>query len=417
MAKRVAEAMKTKLTPEERRRVGKRSTENLAAYDLYLQARRLPNGRPDTLAKSVSLLKQAVEMDPRFTDAMAEVGYRLAWFANPKDTEEARGWAERALAIEPDLSKAHHTLALVYGQQGFFNKARVALMRALETDPNHSAGMNDLSVINVATGHLEEAVHWARLALERDPVREASYYHVMNCLFNIGRRDVTERWYGIYKQRYPASHRTGFVALALLIQQGEYARALEQSRELYKSKPNRKPSRFSAMWHCWRARPMPKCCISNSMEDSLDAPFIQFWMFSQSPRVRYAWFALQRGDRSTAQRLLKEAAEIALKRWNSGVDTAFLPVELATIHTLENQPVQAMEWLNRAYDRGLREEGTLKLDPLFSQLRADPSFQKLIERIAGEKRRIGQDSTEIKHLFDKTVPALPPITPTPAKAR
>ena len=53
VARRVADAMQAKLTPEERRRVGKRSTENLAAYDLYLQARRLPNGRPDTLAKSV----------------------------------------------------------------------------------------------------------------------------------------------------------------------------------------------------------------------------------------------------------------------------------------------------------------------------------------------------------------------------
>ena len=150
------------------------------------------------------------------------------------------------------------------------------------------------------------------------------------------------------------------MALALLIQQGEYARALEQSRELYKSKPNRENFQILGDVALLARAPDAEALYKQFHGDSLDAPFIQFWMFSQSPRVRYAWFALQRGDRSTAQRLLKEAEEIALKRWNSGVDTAFLPVELATIHTLQNQPVQAMEWLNRAYDRGFKRRGDLE---------------------------------------------------------
>ena len=54
---------------------------------------------------------------------------------------------------------------------------------------------------------LEEGLHWARRALDRDPLREASFHHGLNALVAIGRRDVIDRWYAIYKGRFPKSQR------------------------------------------------------------------------------------------------------------------------------------------------------------------------------------------------------------------
>ncbi len=417
VAKRVAGAMQAKLTPAERQRVGKRPTENLAAYDLYLQARKLGGRRPDTLAKSVSLLKQAIDMDPRFTEAMAELGYRLAWFANAKDTDEAKGWAERALAIDPDSAQAHHTLSLVYAGQGYFNKSRLALVRTLEADPNRAAAMSDLSLMFMATGSLEEALHWARRGLERDPLREASYYHVLNTLVTIGRRDAIERWYATWKERFPKSHRQVSSGFWFMIVRGEHDRALQQGRQLYKETPNKETLQIVGDLALTARAPDAEALFKELHGDALDAPFIQFWMYPQSPRLRYAWFALQRGDQSTAQRLLAHAEEVALKRWTAGVDTSILPVELATIYSLRKQPAKAMEWLNRAHDQGWRESDMLKFDPLLADVRNDRAFQKLVERIESEKRRIGEESAEIRHLLEKTLPTLPPVPKPPAAGR
>jgi Tfp pilus assembly protein PilF len=60
------------LSPEEKKGVEEKPTDNLEAYELYLQAKQLLrgaeylNGQRDDIIKALALLKEATRKDPRF---------------------------------------------------------------------------------------------------------------------------------------------------------------------------------------------------------------------------------------------------------------------------------------------------------------------------------------------------------------
>src|SRR5207247_3948095 len=127
VALRIAEALQAKLSPDERNRVQQVPTQNAAAHDLYLRARKLNTFSREENERSIALLKQAVDLDPRFVAAIALISYRMG-FLHPDmaaNLDEAIRWAQRALAIDPNSSSAHVALATNYGNQGVTSKARI----------------------------------------------------------------------------------------------------------------------------------------------------------------------------------------------------------------------------------------------------------------------------------------------------
>jgi TolB-like protein/Flp pilus assembly protein TadD len=120
VAERIAQALHAEITPEERARIAARPTDDIEAYDLYLRA--LDYGRTGEAADfvaqgrnwrlAVDLLRRALERDPEFALAWAELGYRhveLVWFSHdPTDArrELSRQAVERAVELEPDLGEA-----------------------------------------------------------------------------------------------------------------------------------------------------------------------------------------------------------------------------------------------------------------------------------------------------------------------
>jgi hypothetical protein len=91
----VASALALKPTDEEQARVGAHPTENVKAYDLYLQGRNtLRNGHgQDAYRQAVGLFEQAIEKDPRFALAytgLADSSIRM--YGETKDSV----WAQKA---------------------------------------------------------------------------------------------------------------------------------------------------------------------------------------------------------------------------------------------------------------------------------------------------------------------------------
>ena len=408
VARQVTQAMQAALTPEERNRIGKRTTESAAAYELYLQATKLGGARPELAARKVSLLRQAIEIDPNFTDAMAQLSHHLATQSQTATTGEALALAERVLALDPNHARALHSVSAVYAQRGYFGKARLTLLRALEADPNRTALMADLATMLQSTGNLEEALHWARTALERDPLYPGAYLSVLGALVQIGRPDAIDNWQRVYADRYPNNifQRTGQIGVTLL--RGGPKLALQQAHDVYRATNH--PIALSMLSEVALAADAPDAeeLYRKLHGDALEGGFIQWWYFPESPRVHHAYFALRRGDKAAAARLLRDAETSAMEKWRQGVDTSFLPVEIAAIHALRSDQSAAVSWLERAYDRGYREDLSLRLNPKLRNLRSHPSFLKLLEKIKDEKARIARESPEFQELFEKVVPNLPP---------
>jgi TolB-like protein len=72
IAQKVASRLRAQLSPEEEKDIAEKPTDNLEAYDLYLQAKPLVNSvglsisQKENYSKAISLLEQATQKDPKF---------------------------------------------------------------------------------------------------------------------------------------------------------------------------------------------------------------------------------------------------------------------------------------------------------------------------------------------------------------
>lgn len=77
---------------------------------------------------------------------------------------------------------------------------------------------------------------------------------------------------------------------------------------------------------------------------------------------------------------------------------------MAVIQALRKDNDRAMEWMQRAYDRGWRIRASSAADPMLSNLRTDSRFQSLLQHIQADVDRARSESAEIRELSEKTIP-------------
>ena len=128
------------LTPQQSRRVGKRSTKNLEAYRAYVQGLVLkdqPFYRPQNPERAAQRFEQAVETDPAFAEAWAELSQVYSYLAcntdhSSKRPEQARQAMEKAVALDPDLMATR--LAQAYFSYRCLDDHRAAFMHFMAAD-------------------------------------------------------------------------------------------------------------------------------------------------------------------------------------------------------------------------------------------------------------------------------------------
>jgi tetratricopeptide (TPR) repeat protein len=143
-AKQVIEAIDIVIKDPDRRALEAIPTENLEAYDFYLQGNDYLKTRlfsKSYIQMSINMFEKAVNLDPRFALAHAKLSdarSNLYWWGNRTDDELAAGSkaaAERALQIDPDLPEAHLALGHYFYHVKFdFDKALEQLTIASVSD-------------------------------------------------------------------------------------------------------------------------------------------------------------------------------------------------------------------------------------------------------------------------------------------
>jgi eukaryotic-like serine/threonine-protein kinase len=126
IAESVASELNAALSPGEKTALQQQPTQDLEAYDMYLQARALfqPFGVTaktveENLPKAEHLLQAAIARDPRFVLAyclLSEVQATPAWAENQSPEQRAKSEAtlQRAVEIAPDSGEVHLALARHY---------------------------------------------------------------------------------------------------------------------------------------------------------------------------------------------------------------------------------------------------------------------------------------------------------------
>ncbi len=157
LAQSIAAELKAALSPEEKKLIERRLTENLAAYDLYLKARgQLNRSRSgsDSLGGQERNLQSAVTLDPEFAEAWGELGrtHAAVYFYNIEHTPDrlakAKEAIDRAVKLAPGSPEVIRNLGN-YWLYGYRDYARATeqfkkLLRVRPNDPEVLTSLGDI---------------------------------------------------------------------------------------------------------------------------------------------------------------------------------------------------------------------------------------------------------------------------------
>ena len=160
----VSTALALRPTDEEQARIGSHPTENVKAYDLYLQGRNvLRNGHnQDAFKQAVGLFEQAIEKDPNFALAYTGVAdSSVRMWGETKESiwaQKATLAAQQAQRLSSNLPEVHMSLGAVYSNTGKNSEAIAELKKALELAPNSDEAYRNLGEAYSRSGQSAEAI-------------------------------------------------------------------------------------------------------------------------------------------------------------------------------------------------------------------------------------------------------------------
>jgi TolB-like protein len=162
------------------RRLHKKPTQDLVAYNSYIQGRyHLDRGEsPESWKKARALLEAAVARDPQFAlgyDSLAELWWTAGFFGfMPPREALATGivHALRAVEIDNDLAEAHALLAQYVKQLAYdWTAVEREMALALDLNPNSPiVRMRYATTMLMPFGRIDEAVAQLERSVELDPL-------------------------------------------------------------------------------------------------------------------------------------------------------------------------------------------------------------------------------------------------------
>ena len=188
----IAEALKTRLTPQERSMLDRQPTESLGAYRLYMQGLSWVEQRTEKgTRRAMEYFEQALQKDPNFSLALA--GYALALLAlygygfdtSAGVLDRAEAYIYRALEQDAELAEGHVALGVLYNERRQGPEAERELRRAIDLRPGYANAHSKLSWLSQMLGKPKQALTSARKAVELDPfspesVINLSFSHLIN---------------------------------------------------------------------------------------------------------------------------------------------------------------------------------------------------------------------------------------------
>jgi len=339
IAKEVSDKLRLKLTGTEKEQLAKRPTENLKAFQYYMQGRAAAQRRTNAdLLASVSYYEKALQEDGKYalayaglSDAYANLGYygSIAPVEGRRKAEEA---ARKALELDDKLAEAHTALGQIYiaFAPSDFSTGDRELKHAIELNPNLAVAHYNLGLSFIRQGRLDEASAELAKARGLDPISSI-----------IARAVVIPHY---FKRDYPR-------AFELLRQANELGPPLSATWEIGLYIKN--GSLDEAFAEIEKANAARK-----------DDPLIVY-----STGMAYA----AAGKKPEALQKIKELETLA----EGTLSTAHW---IAKIYATLNDKEQAFSWL----DRGLAT-GALgvfyKDEPIWDPIRDDPRFEELVAKL------------------------------------
>ena len=178
IAWQISEALRLKLTGEQKKKLRKRATVAPEAYQEFLRGRYFFNSwSPEGFRLALQHFERAIERDPTYAQAYAGLGDTIGCMSyyglipSQEGFARAQAAAERAIAIDPDLADAHGTLALgsLFHRQDWV-AAEEQFRRSIALNPKLASVRAFFSIFLATTGRHAESIGEARVGRDLDPL-------------------------------------------------------------------------------------------------------------------------------------------------------------------------------------------------------------------------------------------------------
>ena len=180
IAQSIVSALKTSITPEEKRLIEKKTTTNLLAYDLYLRGNHYLSKMEFLFA--IDMYSKAIEEDSLFTELYANraIAHSFFFWLRGKGWQghdlKARQDVEKGLRINPELPEIRFAEAVCYYHKNRNYDKALKILNELKSEVPHMADLYAYtSYILRRQGKMEESIIELKQAIKLDPLN-AGYY-------------------------------------------------------------------------------------------------------------------------------------------------------------------------------------------------------------------------------------------------
>jgi len=337
----ICEKLRLRLSPEQKRRLARRHTQDTEAYQLYLKGRYYWNRRtPERIQRGIEFFQQAIDKDPAYAPAYAGLADSYASLnmygvLRPQESyPRVKAAARQALEIDDKLAEAYTPLAYA---RAFYDwewaEAEREFFQALELKRSYATAHHWYALTLTAMGRLEEAIAEEHRALEAEPL-SLVIAAGLGLTFYYARR---------YEESVAQSRKTLQMDPNFGVARVYLGLALEQQGKLEEAIPELEkgvallegnPTAASGLGH-----------------------------------------ALARaGRKQEARRLLDQMEEQSRRRYVA-------PVDRTPIYLGLDQVDEAFDWLDQALEDRSMHLSWINVDPRWDRLRPDPRFQRIVSRM------------------------------------
>ena len=196
MARKIAEALRVTLSPQELEALAVKPTENLQAYDLYLRGKRYARRQTrQDLEFALQMFENAVAMDASFALAYAACANACAMFycnysRDQVWVERAREASGKAVALRWDLPEVQVSQAWVLYAAELHDEAVRMVKKAIERKRDCEGAYYLLCRSLFAAGRYQEIVDISEAAIEASGEDYNVYVPIMNSLSAMQKDDA-----------------------------------------------------------------------------------------------------------------------------------------------------------------------------------------------------------------------------------
>lgn len=343
ISKQISEKLKLRLTGEEESQITKRYTENVDAYQLYLQGNFYLNKRTeDGEKKALQLFQQAIDKDPKYALAYTGIadGYTLlglqgavtGGFPPNEVMPKAKAAAIKALEIDETLAEAHASLAhILWLYDWDWPRAEKEFKTSINLNPNKAIVHGRYALYLSSMGRKDETVGEGRVfAQQLDPLSPAANMILGIAYFFLRQYDQAIQQLRDTIELDPNFATTHYYLGESYLQEGRFEEAIAEMQETV-TLSHRLPLGLAGLGHAYAVS----------------------------------------GRRDEAQKMLEELKPLSKERYVSSYCTAIIYANL-------DQKDQAFEMLEKAFVERENAMNLLKVDPRLDSLRSDPRFSSLL---------------------------------------